>query len=174
MTDPTTDDAVLISGTDGAQQYLSFTVRGELMAISILDVKEIIEISDMTRVPMTSGNIRGVINLRGNVVPVVDLAYRLSGQASHLNRRSCIVLVETGDEDERQPMGMLVERVNEILDIPETQLQQTPDFGTDIAADYIASMARYGEDFIILLNIARVLNGEDLAGTPAAGLQMKN
>lgn len=146
-----------------ARQYLTFTVCAELMAIGILDVKEIIEVSDMTRVPMTSGNIRGVINLRGNVVPVADLSYRLTGQKATFSKRSCIVLVEVMVDDEPQSMGMLVDAVNEILEIPEQQIQKTPDFGTDIAVEFIDSMARYEDEFIILLNIHRVLAIEELA-----------
>lgn len=165
MTDLVMTDTSISVTAEGTQQYLTFTVRKELMAIGILDVKEIIEVSDMTRVPMASGNIRGVINLRGNVVPVIDLAFRLGKARLSLSKRSCIVLVEIEVDGERQPMGMLVDAVNEILEIPEQQIQKTPDFGTDIPAEFIEKMARYDQEFIILLNITRVLTLNELADT---------
>jgi purine-binding chemotaxis protein CheW len=151
--------------TEDSLQYLTFSVLNESMAIGILDVDEIIEIGDMTRVPMTNSSIRGVINLRGNVVPVVDLTARLGGSGeAQLSKRSCIVLVEVTQEGARQTMGMLVDEVNEIIEIPEEAIQKTPDFGTDIRPDFIERMGRVDDEFIILLNIDRVLSVEELSG----------
>ena len=159
-------------------QYLTFSVLNESMAIAILDVDEIIEAGAMTRVPMSNNSIRGVINLRGNVVPVVDLASRLGGKrATQMTKRSCIVLVDVMLEDERHTMGMLVDEVNEILEIPEENIQKTPDFGTDIRADFIQRMGRVNEDFIILLNIERVLAVDELsanAGIPPDKLKKRS
>lgn len=153
-----------LSLTEDSRQYLTFSVLNESMAIGILDVDEIIEVGDMTRVPMTNSSIRGVINLRGNVVPVVDLTSRLGGQReAQMTKRSCIVLVEVQQEDEQQTMGMLVDEVNEILEIPEEAIQKTPDFGTDIRPDFIERMGRVDDEFIILLNIERVLSVEELS-----------
>ncbi|KGK13908.1 chemotaxis protein CheW [Vibrio navarrensis] len=146
-----------------SRQYLTFSVDHQVMAISILDVKEIIELADMTRVPMTSKEIRGVINLRGNVVPVVDLSFRLLGTPAKMSKRSCIVFVEIEHNEEHCLVGMLVDNVREILDITEKQLQSPPEFGTDIANEYINHMARYDEDFITLLNINRVLTLEEIS-----------
>lgn len=157
----TTDN---LAATDESQQYLTFSVLKELMAIPILDVDEIIEVGAMTRVPMTANSIRGVINLRGNVVPVIDLTYRLGDDnPASLSKRSCIVLVEIILEGERHTMGMLVDEVNEILEIPADAIQKTPDFGTDIRPEFIQRMGRVGDEFIILLNIERVLSVEELA-----------
>lgn len=167
MTDLATQNDALLVGADSTRQYLTFTVLRESMAIGILDVKEIIEVANMTRVPMVSGNIRGVINLRGNVVPVVDLSFCLGGKRGALNKRSCIVLVEVELEGERQLMGMLVDAVNEILEIPNHQIQKTPDFGTDIPSEFIENMACYNDGFIILLNINRILTVEALASVPS-------
>jgi len=144
-------------------QYLTFAALGQTMAIAILEVAEIIEIAAMTRVPMMSENIRGVINLRGNVVPVVDLSARLGGSQSTLSRRTCIVLVEITLDGKKQPMGMLVDAVNEILDISEDAIQKAPDFGTDVAAEFIERMGRVNDDFIIILNLERVLDPADLS-----------
>ena len=146
-----------------ATQYLTFFVAEERYAIAILDVKEIIEVSQMTRVPMTPDYIRGVINLRGSVVPVVDLRARLGKGRSELTKRSCIVLVEVDTSNGRQPLGMLVDEVNEILEIPASHMQPPPDFGTDIRTDFIQSMGRVDDLFMILLDINHVLSLKELS-----------
>lgn len=148
---------------DESGQYLTFFVAAERYAVGILDVKEIIEVSQMTRVPMTPDHIRGVINLRGSVVPVVDLSARLSKGTSELSKRSCIVLVEVEARSDRQLLGMLVDEVNEILEIPSTHLQSAPDFGTDIRTDFIQAMGRVDDIFMILLDIHHVLSLDELA-----------
>ena len=146
-----------------SNQFLTFAVLGKSMAISIDDVKEIIEIGNMTRVPMSNPCIRGVINLRGNVVPVVDLGMRLQKHLIDLDKRSCIVLVETHQQDESQVLGMLVDEVNEILDIEPQHMQKTPEFGTEIRPEYIEYMGRSGDEFIIVLELDRVLAIDELA-----------
>ena len=146
-----------------SNQFLTFAVLGKPMAISINDVKEIIEIANMTRVPMSNPCIRGVINLRGNVVPVVDLGARLQKRLTELDKRSCIVLVDSHQSGESQVLGMLVDQVNEILDIEPQNMQKTPEFGTEIRPEFIEYMGRAGEDFIIVLNLLRVLAINELA-----------
>jgi len=149
--------------TDDTTQYLTFLAGEERFAIGILDVEELIEISSMTRVPMTPDFIRGVINLRGSVVPVVDLASRLGRDISDLTKRSCIVLVKISLESESQTIGMLVDEVNEILEISQEHIQPPPNFGTDIRTDFIKAMGRVDEEFIILLDINHVLSIEELS-----------
>ncbi|NQY26117.1 MAG: purine-binding chemotaxis protein CheW [Piscirickettsiaceae bacterium] len=155
------DVALVEQGQQG--QYLTFLVGKDKLAIGIHDVNEIIEISNITRVPMTPDYIRGVINLRGNVVPVVDLSARLGHQISDISKRSCIVLVEIITDDETQSIGMLVDQVNEILEIPKENIQAAPEFGSDIRVDFIQAMGRVDDDFIILLEISRVLSVSELA-----------
>lgn len=144
-------------------QYLTFIVGKDKLAINIDDVKEIIEISNLTRVPMTPNYIRGVINLRGNVVPVVDLSARLGHHTTNIENRSCIVLVEIITNDESQSLGMLVDQVDEILEIPIENIQPAPEFGSDIRTEFIQAMGRVGEDFIVLLEIERVLSVAELS-----------
>lgn len=144
-------------------QYLTFLVDKESFAISILDVKEIIEIANITRVPLTPDYIHGVINLRGNVVPVIDLSARLKHRCAEVSKRSCIVLVEVEVAEGAQFIGMLVDEVREILEIPPANIQPAPDFGTDIRTDFIQAMARVDEVFIILLAINKVLSLEELS-----------
>lgn len=150
--------------TEDAVQYLTFIVDSERFAIGILDVKELIEVGNMTQVPMTPDFIRGVINLRGNVVSVVDLASRMRRKTSQLTKRSCIVLVEVSmDDGESQMIGMLVDQVNEILEILPAQIQPAPNFGTDIRTDFIKAMGRVDDEFIILLDINHVLSVDELS-----------
>jgi purine-binding chemotaxis protein CheW len=167
MAEQTTDvverSATMPEQIEEPSQFLTFHVRGERFAIGILDVKEIIEIAAMTRVPMTPDFIRGVINLRGNVVAVVDLASRLGRGSSEISKRSCIVLVEIEAEEEQQTIGMLVDEVNEILEIPEGDMQPAPDFGTDIPTKFIQRMGRIDDAFIILLEVNHVLSVGDLS-----------
>lgn len=144
-------------------QYLTFLVAGENFAINILDVKEIIEIANVTHVPLTPDYIHGVINLRGNVVPVIDLSARLKHRSAEVGKRSCIVLVEVNTAETSQLIGMLVDEVREILEIPPNNIQPAPDFGADIRTDFIQAMARVGEIFIILLAINRVLSLDELS-----------
>jgi len=158
-----TQTALTAAKDEQLQQYLTFQVGKEKLAIGILDVNEIIEINNVTRVPMTPDYIRGVINLRGNVVPVIDLSARLGHQTSEISKRSCIVLVEVEAHEEAQIIGMLVDQVNEILEIPEESIKPAPDFGSDIRTEFIQAMGQVGEDFIILLAINRVLSVSELA-----------
>jgi purine-binding chemotaxis protein CheW len=149
--------------TEGLSQFLTFHVCEDRFAVGILDVQEIIENTVITKVPMTPDFIKGVINLRGSVVPVVDLASRLERGVGNITKRSCIVLVDVGVGEESQTIGMLVDEVNEILEIPEENMQPAPDFGTDIRTDFIQHMARVGDEIIVLLEVCHVMSVEEIA-----------
>jgi len=148
---------------DQFQQYLTFLVGKDNFGINILDVKEIIEINNITRIPKTPDYIRGVINLRGNVVPVIDLSARLDRRRSEITKLSCIVLVEVDVHGEAQVIGALVDQVNEILDIADANILSAPDFGADIRTDFIQAMGRVDDNFIILLAINRILSIDELS-----------
>lgn len=148
---------------DDAAQYLTFSVAEERLAMSIEAVKEIIETPQITSVPMTPDYIRGVINLRGNVVPVIDLGARLGRGVLTLGKRSCIVLVEVRVGDDSHILGMLVDEVNNILDIPQADVKPPPEFGSDIRTDFIEAMGRVDDVFVIVLSIDRVLSLQELA-----------
>ncbi len=152
-----------LSTLDEAAQFLTFFAAEERYAIDILDVSEIIEIGPITRVPMTPEYIRGVINLRGSVVPVVDLCARLGKQRCELSKRSAIILVELETHAERHLIGMLVDEVHEIVEIAATHRQPPPDFGAEIRTDFIQGMGRVDDTFIILLDINRVLSADELS-----------
>jgi len=145
------------------QQYLTFTLSGEMFAIGILCVKEIIEYGNLTVVPMMPNCIRGVINLRGAVVPVVDLACRFGRRSSELTRRTCIVIVEVEGDGERHDVGVVVDAVSEVLEIRDDQVEPTPSFGTKIRTDFIHGMGKIESKFVIILNANKVLSLEDLA-----------
>jgi purine-binding chemotaxis protein CheW len=145
------------------QQYLTFMLSGEVFAIGILHIKEIIEYGQLTTVPMMPEFIRGVINLRGAVVPVVDLASRFGGKPSAITRRSCIVILELKVEDETQVIGVVVDAVNEVLEIAGADIEPPPAFGTRIRTDFIQGMGKVKEKFVILLNVNSVLSADDLA-----------
>jgi purine-binding chemotaxis protein CheW len=151
------------ASTEDTTQYLTFFVAEERYAIDILDVKEIIEVANITRVPMTPDHIRGVLNLRGTVLPVVDLRARLSKGVSELTKRSAIILVEVTNRTGQHMIGMLVDEVHEILEIDAAHLQPPPDFGTAIRTDFIQAMGRVDDVFIILLAINHVLSTDELA-----------
>jgi len=162
MTQTTQADSTLLV-QEQSNQYLTFLVSKESYAIRIIDVKEIIEMSSVTRVPMTPDYIHGVINLRGSVVPVVDLSARLGKGCTEISKRSCIILVEIELVDSVQLIGMLVDEVKEILDIALENIQSAPDFGSEIRTDFIQAMGRVDDHFIILLAINRVLSVDELS-----------
>ena len=143
-------------------QYLTFMLGGEVFAIGILAIKEIIEYGHLTEVPMMPASVRGVINLRGAVVPVMDLQARFGRPASAVTKRTCIVIVETGDADDSQVIGVVVDAVNEVLDLPASDIEPPPSFGSSIRSDFVCGMAKVRGKFVIVLDAANVLSVEDL------------
>ncbi|MBK1718493.1 chemotaxis protein CheW [Thiocystis violacea] len=144
-------------------QYLTFSVAEERLAMSIDAVKEIIETPVVTRVPMTPDYIRGVINLRGNVVPVIDLGARLGRGPITLTKRSCVVLVEVRVGQDGHVLGMLVDEVRNILEIPFEDIKPPPEFGSEIRTDFIEAMGRVDDVFVIILSVDHVLSMQELA-----------
>jgi purine-binding chemotaxis protein CheW len=143
-------------------QYLTFMLGGESFGIGIMAVKEIIEFGSITEVPMMPASIRGVINLRGAVVPVMDLAARFGRPPAVQGKRTCIVIVELELDGERQITGVVVDAVSAVLDIPASEIEPAPAFGTRIRGDYIAGMGKLNGRFVILLNVEQVLKLDGL------------
>jgi purine-binding chemotaxis protein CheW len=143
-------------------QYLSFFIAGEEYAVGILQVREIIEHDAVTRVPGSPAWIRGVTNLRGSVLPVIDLAMKFGLPPSTINPRSCIVVVEVGFQGEKLVMGMLADAVGQVLDLGPGDVEPPPAFGTPVHADYLCGMGKAGRKFILLLDIDRLLNSHEL------------
>jgi purine-binding chemotaxis protein CheW len=142
------------------QQYLSFMLGGEMFAMNILSVREIIEYGGETEVPMMPPCVRGVINLRGAVVPVLDLSVRFGRAPSQIGRRSCIVIVETAGI----VIGVLVDAVNAVLDIDPGEVEPAPSFGARLRNDFIGGVGKWNGRLVILLNVESVLALEEIAG----------
>jgi purine-binding chemotaxis protein CheW len=149
-------------------QYLTFTLQNEIYGLDILRVREILEYTRPTTVPMMPAFVHGVINLRGNVVPVIDLAQRFGRAPIALQSRTCIVIVEIEGEDGPLAIGVLVDAVNAVLDMEAGQIEPAPSFGTGLRQEFIRGMARTDAGFIILLDVGRVLSVEDMAGLASA------
>jgi purine-binding chemotaxis protein CheW len=146
------------------QQYLTFLLSGEMFAIAILNIKEIIEYGSLTEVPMMPGFIRGVINLRGSVVPVVDLSARFGRSRTEISRRTCIVIIEVENGDEsKQDIGVMVDSVSEVLEIPRSEIEPPPAFGAKIRVDFMHGMGKIAGKFVIILNANKVLSVEELS-----------
>ena len=162
------------SAAEPVSQYLTFVLSAEVFAMGILAIKEIIEYADLTTVPTTPEYVRGVINLRGAVVPVLDLSVRFGRQPSPVTKRTCIVIVEVEAAGERHDVGLVVDAVNAVLDIPAEDIEPPPSFGARVRIDYIQGMAKVNSKFVILLDVTRVLATEELlaiSGASAAALQ---
>jgi purine-binding chemotaxis protein CheW len=145
-------------------QHLTFHLAGEEYAIGILKVKEIIEYGTLTVVPQTPPSVRGVINLRGNVVPVVDLAIKFGMAQSPITSRSCIVIVEVALDGEQAVMGIIADSVSQVIDLPLNEILPPPAFGTRIKAGYLHGMAKADKKFFLILDIDKVLTAEELCG----------
>lgn len=147
------------TATEPHTQFLSFVLAGEVYAIGILRVKEIIEYDSLTRVPAMPPAVRGVINLRGRVVPVLDLAARFGITESPITPRTCIVMVEIGSDDGAAIIGIITDAVCEVLDLAPSQIQPPPSFGTSIGAEFLDGLAEAaGKKFTMLLNVDRALS----------------
>ena len=147
------------------KQYLTFMLGGEMFSLSILCIKEIIWYANLTEVPMMPACIRGVINLRGAVVPVMDLSNRFGKPSTPVIKSTCIVIVEvpTAVEGEHQNMGVVVDSVQAVLEIPASEIEPAPSFGAKIRPDFIEGIAKVNGKFVILLNVNRVLSTEEIS-----------
>lgn len=145
------------------RQYLTFSIRGEMFAVDTLCVKEIIEYGQLTTVPMMPESIRGVINLRGAVVPVIDLGARFGNRRTETTRRTCIVILEVTTDGDRQMIGILVDAVSEVLEIAATEIEPPPSFGVKIRTDFILGMGKVNGKFVIILDVGKALSVDEFA-----------
>lgn len=154
-------------------QYLTFSSGSETFAIGILCVKEIIEYAGVTDVPMMSECIRGVINLRGAVVTVMDLAARFGRPRAEIGKRTCVIIVELEEGGEQHVVGILVDSVSAVLEIAPEDIEPPPAFGARIRTEFIAGMGKVKDKFVILLDVARVFSIEEIALLQAAGTSVE-
>jgi len=151
------------------RQYLTFMLGRETFALGILAIKEILEYSAPTEVPLMPAFIRGVVNLRGAVVPVIDLCARFGRPSTPPGRKTCIVIVETCVEGESHVLGVVVDAVNEVLEIPDSDIEPPPSFGAAIRADFIQGMGKVRGRFVIVLRADRVLSVAEMETLAQAG-----
>jgi len=150
------------------QQYLTFMIGGEEYAVSLLKVREIIEYDVVTEIPTTPPWVRGVINLRGYVVPVIDLAVKFRLAPSVAGKLTCIVITEVECDGEATVMGVMADSVRQVIDLKPEDIEASPSFGTSVKVDYLLGMARSGKKFCLLLDTDKVLSSEELLELPDA------
>ncbi len=143
-------------------KYLTFTLADEEYGIGILKVKEIIGMMPITSVPRTPDFVKGVINLRGKVIPVIDLRLKFRMDAIPYTDRTCIIVVEIDSDDMTIQIGIVVDAVSEVLNIKEEEIENAPSFGTSINMDYILGMAKIDSGVKILLDIDKVLSAKEI------------
>ena len=144
------------------QQYLTFLIGGEEYGVSLLKVKEIIEYDVVTKVPKTPSWVRGVINLRGSVVPVIDLALKFGQAATEVGKLTCIVITEVECAGEATVMGILADAVSQVIDLKPEEIEAPPAFGTRVKIDYLVGMGRSGKKFCLILDSEKVLSTDEL------------
>lgn len=151
------------SGTNREGKYLTFSLAGEEYGIGILKVKEIIGMMPITHVPQTPEYVKGVVNLRGKVIPVVDLRLKFGIDPIDYSERTCIIVVEISSSQKTISMGIVVDSVSEVLNIKSGDIEDTPSFGTQLKTEFILGMAKTGSSVKILLDIDLVLADEEVA-----------
>ncbi len=163
MSESTRMDQAVKALTIKTGKYLTFFLEKEEYGIGILKVKEIIGMMPITSVPRTPGYVKGVINLRGKVIPVIDLRMKFDMEPIEYSERTCIIVVEIDSEESTVLIGIVVDAVSEVLNIKENEIEDTPTFGTRLNTEYILGMAKKEDGVKILLNIDKVLSREEIA-----------
>jgi len=154
--------------SDKEGKYLTFALAQEEYGLEILKVREIIGYMDVTAVPQTPHYVKGVINLRGQVIPVVDLRAKFGMEAVEVTDETCIIVVEITQNQRKSSTGIIVDHVQEVLDIDGADIEPAPQFDVSVHTDFILGMAKMGESVKILLDIDKVLGGSVLEGLTSA------
>jgi purine-binding chemotaxis protein CheW len=149
-------------------QYLTFKLDDEVFALGIDKVREVLDYTSVTKVPQTPDFMRGVINLRGSVVPVVDMRLKFGMAKTEKTVNTCIIIVEINLEGETTVLGALADSVQEVLDLEPQQIEPAPKIGTKLRTEFIRGMGKRGEQFIIILDIDKVFSGEELSAVQGA------
>ena len=148
---------------DKAGKYLTFALGKEQHGLEILKVREIIGYMEITAVPQTPHYVKGVINLRGQVIPVIDLRARFNMELAEITEESCVIVVEIQENDRNFSTGLAVDRVVEVLDIAGEDIEETPQFGSSVNTDFVLGMGKIGDSVKILLDIDKVLTSEEIS-----------
>lgn len=154
-----------------ARQFLTFRIGEELFGMELGQTREILEYNGVTEVPLMPDFLRGVINLRGEVVPVIDLAVRLGRSPLETQRRTCIIVVELSAEGQDYVLGLLADSVSEVVEIADSEIDDAPSFGSNIRAEFIKGIAKRESQFVILLDANNALSMRDLTQLVESQLQ---
>lgn len=157
------------SNVAGSQQYVTFSLGEELFGVEVTRAREILSVTPVTKVPQTPEYLLGVINLRGQVVPVVDMRLKLGLPVTEVTEDTCVIVVEVQIDGESIIVGALADAVREVLEIRSDQIEPPPRLGTRLKTEFITGMGKVNEQFLILLNIDRVFSSEELAIVQDAG-----
>lgn len=144
------------------EQYLTFKLGAEVFAIEITKVKEVIDFSDVTKVPGTPEYMRGVLNLRGSVVPVIDLQMKFGMGTTKKTVNTCVIIVEVPMDDDVTQLGALADSVQEVINLEHEQVEPPPRIGMNLRTDFIKGMGKSGDQFIIILDINKIFTEEEL------------
>ncbi len=153
------------------QQFLTFCLGDEFFGMSLHQTREILEYSNVTDVPLMPDFMAGVINLRGEVVPVIDLSLRLGRNPIEVHKRTCVVIVELHTYEQEYVIGLLVDSVSEVVELAPGQIEEAPAFGAKLRAEFILGIAKKGDDFVVLLDAEKTLSPIELASLVEAELQ---
>jgi purine-binding chemotaxis protein CheW len=150
------------AASEAGRQYLTFFLGNEIFAMDIDTVREIIQHASMTIVPLMPDFVRGVINLRGAVVPVIDLQSRFGRASASVGKKTCIVIFDASRQGEKQELGLMVDAVSEVIEIADAHIEPTPSFGTSIAREFIRGLGKVDKDFIPIIDTDKALSMDDM------------
>uniref|UniRef100_A0A831UCI0 Chemotaxis protein CheW n=1 Tax=Geobacter metallireducens TaxID=28232 RepID=A0A831UCI0_GEOME len=153
-----------VSEITESRQYLTFSLADEIFAVDVATVREILEFTTITKVPQTPEFMRGVINLRGSVVPVMDMRLKFGLAETERTVNTCIIVVEIAVGDETLVLGMLADSVQEVFELEPENIEPAPRIGMKLDTSFIRGMGKHGDTFIIILDIDRVFSADDLTG----------
>jgi purine-binding chemotaxis protein CheW len=156
------DYQMTVSKITEVRQYLTFKLEGEIFALDVVKVREILDYSNITKVPQTPEFMRGVINLRGSVVPVVDMRLKFNMPPQEKTVDTCVIVVEISIDNEATILGALVDSVQEVFELEPTHIEAAPRIGTKLRTDFILGMGKREEHFVIILDIDKVFSSEEL------------
>ena len=157
------------TAVEQAAQYLTFMLGEEVFALDILQVREVLDYTSITRVPRMPAFMRGVINLRGSVVPVVDLRLKFGMSATERTVNTCIIIAEVAIGGERTLLGALADSVQEVIDLEAGQIEPPPRLGASIQAQFIRGMGKRDAHFVIILDVDKVFSGDEISLVQDAG-----
>jgi purine-binding chemotaxis protein CheW len=157
------------SSQENALQYLTFSLGDEVFAMDIRTVREIIQHGAMTVVPLMPEFVRGIINLRGAVVPVIDLQSRFGRPKAEFGKKTCVIIFDVGQDGDKVELGLLVDAVSEVIDIAPSAIELPPQFGTTIQREFIRGLGKVGSGFIVILEPERALNIDDMVALAEQG-----